>query len=147
MRDNGNFREVFGLGAGAGVVRVTEWVRTEHQVRPHDSLAPGPIHAHEGDRWVSEAPPTMRLARPPEWAQRDDLPCTQLVPKGNAPDPFDTNDKSKARTLCAGCPVRRACLDAALAEEGTLRGRNRYLVRGGLTPRQRAKLSESTPTG
>ena len=44
-----------------------------------------------------------------------------------------------ASNVCAGCPVRRACLDDALdVEEGL---GSRYGVRGGLLPRERSKLA------
>lgn len=137
MRDNGN-REAFGLGAGSGVVKVVDWTRTEHQVKPHDGFASGVVWARETDRPASEAPPTMRLAEPPKWAQRDDLPCIKRVPKGNQPDPYDTSNRARAAALCAGCPVKAECLADALAEEGDLSAKSRYLVRGGLTPRGRA---------
>lgn len=138
MRDNGNGREAFGLGSGSGVVKVTEWSRTEHQVPKHQSFASGVVWT-KGDHMdpKADAPATMRLAEPPAWAQRDDLPCTQLVPKGNAKDVFDTNDRKVARALCAACPVRQACLDDAMEFEEGLGPRSRYMVRGGYTPRER----------
>jgi len=44
-----------------------------------------------------------------------------------------------ASNVCAGCPVRRACLDDALdVEEGL---GTRYGVRGGLLPRERSRLA------
>lgn len=48
-----------------------------------------------------------------------------------------------AMEVCSRCGVRRACLDAALAEEG--RAMFRYGVRGGLTPRARRRLSKARP--
>lgn len=140
MRDNGNGRELFGLGSGSGVVRVVEWTRTEHQVKDHDSFTPEAIHVRGDDHFASDAPPTMLLATPPKWAHRDDLPCTKTVPKGNARDPYDTADKAKAKALCAGCPVQRECLDDAMEQEHGLGGKSRYLVRGGLTPHQRGRI-------
>ena len=106
MRDNDNRgREPFGLGSGSGVVRVAEYTRTEAQVSSHEGFAPEAIWVRDDEAVSSEAPPTMRLAVPPPWAQRDDLPCTKRVPKGNQPDPYDTNSTKAARKLCAGCPV------------------------------------------
>lgn len=142
MRDNGNRREMFGLGSGSGVVKPAEWTRTDYQVRPHEGFAPQAIHTKGDDGpGCTEAPPTMLLANPPEWAHRDDLPCTKLVPKGHARDPYDTSDVVKARALCAGCPVRRECLEDAMDREMGLSGRSRYLVRGGLTPHERGRLA------
>lgn len=137
MRDNSN---THGSG-GAAQIQPVHWTRTEHQVSSHEGFAPEHIGVR-ADLGVSAAPlPTMRLAVPPSWTHRDDLPCTQLVPKGNGRDPYDTNDKKAAKKLCAGCPVRQACLDDALAEEEGLGPRSRYLVRGGYTPRGRARLT------
>lgn len=137
MRDNGNHG---GGSGGAGQIRPSHWDRTEHQVAPFEGFKPEEVSPRAPMNPTSAAGYTLRLAEPPKWAQRDDLPCTKLVPTRNGLDPFDTNSKATALALCAGCPVRQECLEAALAEEGTLRGRNRYLVRGGLTPKQRAKL-------
>ena len=137
MRDNDNNH---GSG-GAGQIKPVSWTRTEHQLASHESFAPEHIGGR-ADLAVSSAPlPTMRLAVPPPWTHRDDLPCTQRVPKGNAKDPYDTNDKRAAKKLCAGCPVIQACLDDALREEEGLGPRSRYLVRGGYTPRGRARLT------
>lgn len=86
----------------------------------------------------------MRLATPPAWTHRDDLPCTKLVPKAHGKDHYDTIDPAKAKALCAGCPVRRDCLADALAMEGDLVGRSRWLIRGGYTPMGRAELAGAT---
>lgn len=149
MRDNGNGRESFGLGSGSGVVRPSDWTRTEWQVRSHDGFAPEALQTRgDSDVQATEAPPTMLLASPPKWTHRDDLPCIKLVPKGNARDPYDTSDKAKAKALCAGCPVQQACLDEAMEQEKGLSGRSRYLVRGGLTPHERGRSGLSnSPNG
>lgn len=44
----------------------------------------------------------------------------------------------QATQLCAGCPVIEQCLSAALEEEHGLSAGNRYTVRGGLSPKERA---------
>ena len=137
MRDNGN-----GVSSGAAHIRPVHWTRTEHQLASHESFAPGYIETREPVSLSTSGERTMQLAVPPDWTHRDDLPCVKRVPTGNAEDPFDTNDPKRARALCAGCPVRRACLDDALAEEGDLGERARWLVRGGLTPKERAKQAE-----
>lgn len=136
MRDNSNNH---GSG-GAGQIKPVSWTRTEHQLSSHESFAPEGITPRGEVSPESNGRPTMQLAKPPAWTHRDDLPCTKRVPQGNQPDPYDTSNKRVARALCAGCPVRRACLDAALIEESGLSDRSRYLVRGGYTPKERAKL-------
>lgn len=45
-----------------------------------------------------------------------------------------------ARQICGTCPVRQACLDVAMQEEGNLSAPSRYGMRGGLTPDERYKL-------
>ena len=42
-----------------------------------------------------------------------------------------------AYEICRDCPVRAACLDEALRDEGTSNSNKRYGMRGGLTPAQR----------
>jgi WhiB family transcriptional regulator, redox-sensing transcriptional regulator len=47
-----------------------------------------------------------------------------------------------ARTICRNeCPVREACLRAALVEEAEYVGNSRSGMRGGLTPRERMMLA------
>ena len=47
------------------------------------------------------------------------------------------------RRVCVGCPVRESCLDAAMVEESG--GSDyRYGMRGGMTPRERARLAVTT---
>lgn len=140
MRDNGS-------NAGSGSsnritshIRPVHWSRTEHQLKPHEGFAPQAIEPREPLSLVAGEGYTMRLAEPPKWAQRDDLPCIARVPKGNQPDLYDTTDPRRARALCAGCPVKQACLDDAMADEAGLGPRSRWLVRGGLTPQDRAAL-------
>ncbi|MGC4998507.1 WhiB family transcriptional regulator [Streptomyces sp. DT195] len=52
------------------------------------------------------------------------------------PEPDETDKITAAKALCGQCPVRRACLDAAL-EGGTTDG-----IRGGLTEEERGPLHE-----
>ncbi|MGQ4357395.1 WhiB family transcriptional regulator [Streptomyces drozdowiczii] len=52
------------------------------------------------------------------------------------PEPDETAKIATAKTLCGQCPVRRACLDAAL-EGGDTDG-----IRGGLTEEERGPLHE-----
>lgn len=53
---------------------------------------------------------------------------------------FDPRDIACAIDVCNGCPVRDACLEAALRAEGQSPGGQRYGIAGGLTPSQRARL-------
>ncbi|WP_328886142.1 WhiB family transcriptional regulator [Streptomyces sp. NBC_00316] len=50
------------------------------------------------------------------------------------PEPDETGKIAAAKMLCAQCPVRRACLDAALETNDT------FGIRGGLTEEERASL-------
>lgn len=140
MRDNGSNAS----HGGAGQIRPVHWTRTEHQVAPFEGFKPEEVSPRAPLTPSSADGYTMRLAEPPKWTHRDDLPCTELVPKGNAPDLFDTNKAKVAARLCAGCPlsVKDACLEDAMAQEDGLSGRSRYLVRGGLTPKGRADRAD-----
>jgi WhiB family redox-sensing transcriptional regulator len=72
-------------------------------------------------------------------ANRDDLFYRQAACAGAPvdlffPDPTrpDARDMEQARAICAGCPVREACLAAGIAED--------HGIWGGLTPRERRVL-------
>ncbi|TXL91627.1 WhiB family transcriptional regulator [Streptomyces sp. IB2014 016-6] len=47
----------------------------------------------------------------------------------------------QARRVCERCPVREACLDRALDEEGACGVDSRHGIRGGLDGRERHNLS------
>ena len=49
-----------------------------------------------------------------------------------------------AKAVCEDCPVRQACLDDALAEEGTASRQHRWGIRGGLTNAERELLAVPT---
>ena len=135
MRDNDTNH-----GSGGAHIKPADYIRTDNQLLSHESFTPEHI-TPRGDLAVSSSGlPTMLLAVPPSWTHRDDLPCTTRVQRGNGPDLYDTNDSQRARALCAGCPVKQACLDDALREEAGLGPRSRYLVRGGITPRRRGLM-------
>ena len=54
-------------------------------------------------------------------------------------DPVNRHVAARATAVCAACPVRRACLlDALDDEEDTAYGP--WLVRGGMTPKERRDL-------
>lgn len=53
------------------------------------------------------------------------------------PDPSDLVGVNAARMVCAACPVKRKCLEEALADEGGKTKDSRFGVRAGQTPGQR----------
>lgn len=53
---------------------------------------------------------------------------------------FDPEDYATARPVCAACPVRQECLDAAMAEERGLSVSFRAGIRGGLGPHERTAI-------
>lgn len=63
--------------------------------------------------------------------------CTQVDPELMHPDAATPQAWNDALSTCSRCPVRRECLDTALAEEGPAGRKGRWGVRGGLTPHGR----------
>lgn len=55
-------------------------------------------------------------------------------------DPVNRHVAERATAVCATCPVRRACLLEALTDESDS-AYGPWLVRGGLTPKERRELS------
>lgn len=51
----------------------------------------------------------------------------------------------EALSICATCPVKQECLEAAIVEEQGLGYGYRYGIRGGTTPTERWVLSRRTP--
>lgn len=77
---------------------------------------------------------TSILLRPPSWTAT--AACTGMARPGW--DPFDAEQAELlpiARATCATCPAVDACLDDALATGEA------FMVRGGLTPAERADLA------
>lgn len=120
-------------------------VRTEHQVTRFAGFAPGPIHSRNPVRECTDGERTMRLAKPPEWTQTPGL-CVGRW------DEYDETrgrlSEKRAAALCFGCPILEECLEAAMAEEVDVRvstqgtplgAQHRYGIRGGLTPKGRAR--------
>lgn len=70
----------------------------------------------------------LSFATPPEWSR--EAACV---------DEWEVMDAGGAEALanCASCPVREACLQAAMEEEKGQGLCYRWLIRGGLTPEQR----------
>ncbi|MFE7077887.1 WhiB family transcriptional regulator [Streptomyces sp. NPDC057620] len=66
--------------------------------------------------------------------------CVQTDPDLFFPQPGDKQATAAAKEICAACPVRVACLEAALAEEGGRTAASRFGIRGGKTHSQRYHL-------
>lgn len=66
-------------------------------------------------------------------------PVRPLDPDLFFPEPDEMDRIRAAKTLCAPCPVRRTCLDAAL-ENGDRTG-----IRGGMTEEEREPLHRNLP--
>lgn len=77
---------------------------------------------------------TRPVALPADWATQS--ACTKVDPETFFPDLYD--GPAEAKAVCAGCPVRRECLVAALARN------ERYGVWGGLDERERQNLKRRT---
>lgn len=97
----------------------------------------------------------LTLAMPPEWTHVKNGPVPNCLrslgfTKGDKDNAWDLDlrdgnteeNNEYAANLCAGCPILTQCLSAAMEEEGTLVARNRYLIRGGLTPAARYELAQ-----
>lgn len=81
--------------------------------------------------------------------------CRSLAPEFFYPAKGDKEQEDRAKAVCAGCPVREACLAAALEDEkllgpydrdgvrGGLSGRDRYVAQHGVMPVRRRKKSPS----
>jgi hypothetical protein len=70
--------------------------------------------------------------------------CAELAePDVMYPEASDKIGLEAARAVCAACPVKRECLDEALAEEGGRTKDSRFGVRAGRTPSQRFGIYQS----
>ncbi|WP_372699392.1 WhiB family transcriptional regulator [Arthrobacter sp. JSM 101049] len=94
-------------------------------------------------------PRARRLVESPERASqaidwRELAECRGWTEKGVDPwFPQNLSDPTAydvAARICACCPVAQQCLDAAMAVEGAIHGRQRSGMFGGLTPEQRYAL-------
>lgn len=133
---------------------VTIWDRTEHQLRPHESFKPEALRRRDIHLVPEDAPRTPKMAKPPSWSETPGMPCVPLDDLG--PGEWDLHwdpmrwrkvpervASERAAALCAGCPVRTECLEAAMTEERGLSHHSRFLVRGGMTPKGRAALARA----
>lgn len=98
------------------------------------------------------APRSTTLTRPADTREgmgrdgwREDALCRQVDPEAFYPvsttDPHAYDD---ARAICALCPVRDACLAAAMTAEGGAGAAARFGMWGGMTPSERAALYSRT---
>lgn len=78
---------------------------------------------------------SRRLELAPDW--RESAVCREVDDDTFFPALGDTSGINYAKTICAGCPVRQACLVEALREEGGKAKNNRFGVRGGKSAGQR----------
>lgn len=122
--------------------------RTEHQISGHEGFRPEAVGSNAAPKWTSEGERTLRLAHPPAWTERGDMPC--VIPAGQRGDlarahadrwDYAKRNAKEADELCKGCPVIEQCLESALEEEAGVSGDYRYLIRGGLLPVDRARLA------
>lgn len=117
-------------------------VKTQFQLKAHESFATHGIAQRNPMRLVSDGRATKLLAKPPAWTELPGLLCvpldefTESTSEGWGKH-WDTNDDSEAASLCAGCPAITECRNNALEEERGLHHQFRFMVRGGLTPRGR----------
>jgi WhiB family redox-sensing transcriptional regulator len=76
---------------------------------------------------------------------KDDAACAGNDPRHFFPDDFGAAVVSyqRARAVCARCPVRSLCLDAAMDREGDDAPEDRSGMWGGLSPEQRAALARA----
>lgn len=138
---------------------LSDWadVRTEHQIPRGLGFQPESIR-HRDARWSTNdnAARTPQLAKPPHWTETPGLPCVPLDKLGRktwdvhwepARQVSEERQDKIAAELCRSCPVRMACLEDAMAQEvDSVHGKplhhsSRFLVRGGLTPKGRWRLT------
>lgn len=67
-------------------------------------------------------------------------PCQRLPLRDVDEIFFEPSGYPAAIHLCAACPLRAQCLEAALDLEAGLGETSRYSIAGGLTPEQRFQL-------
>jgi len=91
-------------------------------------------------RWRKSEP---ALPPRPEQAAtwRDHAACRSAGAAPFFPDEDGAHSYSRARSVCAGCTVRDACLDDVMAREGDADHADRAGLWGGLSPNQRAALA------
>jgi WhiB family redox-sensing transcriptional regulator len=72
--------------------------------------------------------------------------CAEVDPELFYP-PRGGNNGADAKRICwDACPVRAECLDDAMADEAGKGPKQRFGIRGGLGPCERARLAEEQST-
>ena len=79
---------------------------------------------------------TLQLAVPAGWSRQ-----AKCIGDFARYDEIERMKAGQAAELCAGCPVIAECLSSAMDEEHGLSSGNRYGVRGGLSPKERAAIA------
>ncbi|WP_433893064.1 WhiB family transcriptional regulator [Streptomyces sp. CA-111067] len=99
------------------------------------------------NRWRAQpvSLPSQPLQEQARW--RENAACREVGAAfffpSDEPEEQPLYSTGRARAVCAGCPVRSACLDDAMAREGTAGRHGRAGVWGGLSPSQRAALARA----
>lgn len=117
-------------------------ISQRHQLKPHEGFTQNAITRRAEPKFKTAPEDTTPfLARPAEWTKQ-----------GLCVDRISLFDEPNARIfhtvvapLCAACPVKDICLATALEEEGDEGPAFRSGVRGGLRPRERARLAQVRP--
>ena len=78
--------------------------------------------------------PNAGFFEPADSSWRDDAACQHADPELFYPEPGDADTAARAVAVCRTCPVIEPCLSDALDT------RERFGIRGGLTPRHRDAL-------
>lgn len=122
--------------------------RSHTAIAPHEGFMPEAIHLRDYTA-RSLGGRTIKLVKPPHWADTPGIPCQQ-VPKDHYGEAiwdghYDLRgerrlDSENAAAMCSDCPVIEQCLADAMNEERGLDWRSRFMVRGGLTPKGRYEL-------
>ncbi len=68
--------------------------------------------------------------------------CNEVDPALFMPDVYIPANTAEPIGICNRCPVKPACLDAALDEERGLPHQMRESIRGATTPRERAAIDK-----
>jgi len=117
--------------AAAGLIGLATIGRVELlALRAVDVDVPAPT----GNTYGPPAP--LRLGRPPWWRQ---AACRGRETALWFPTRGDAEAVRQARTICGSCPVREACLSAALDEELNVVGEASG-IRGGVTAKERERM-------
>ena len=105
---------------------------TENQVKPGDR--PTAIKLHT-DRSLLVSAVIDTGSHVPAWTEK-----AKCLDDWEEYSDRDIRSEKDAAAMCKGCEVLDECLAAAMREEGSKPSGDRYGIRGGKTPLQRARL-------